>query len=397
MKKITKKILYLEAGSVFGGSFISLLELLNGISRDKYQPIVIFYIDNPALEKLRRKGVKCYLLKISPFQRILRICLGKFIGAGNRLPPNRLIDYGTFILRILQCVPQILNLIKIIQRERIDTVHLNNQVIYNLDGVIACYLTKTKCISHLRSLRKVRRVEAKIANRVVGKFIAISAAVKDNYLTQGISTEKIVIIHNAKVIPPRLLLENENEVRKRYGISHTHKVVGIVGRLIAVKGHKYFLEAASEVSKQMPESKFMVVGDGELFSELKTLSRLLSISDDVVFTGFCEDVLSIINIFDVLVFASDAEGFGRVLLEAMLLSKPVVSTNAGGAKEVVVDGITGFFVPPRNSKALAEKILFLLQDDTLRKRMGNAGRNRLEEKFNMETHIEKVEKNYSSL
>ncbi|RLG99177.1 glycosyltransferase, partial [Candidatus Bathyarchaeota archaeon] len=121
------------------------------------------------------------------------------------------------------------------------------------------------------------------------------------------------------------------------------------------------------------------------------------LKEKVTFVNFKEDVYKILKLFDVFVLSSVTEGISLTLLEAMASGLPVVVTNVGGNPEVVVDGETGFLVPPKNPEKMAEAIITLLKNKELAKKMGVAGRKRVEEKFSLERMVREYEEIYRNL
>jgi glycosyltransferase involved in cell wall biosynthesis len=153
-------------------------------------------------------------------------------------------------------------------------------------------------------------------------------------------------------------------------------VVGTVARLVPVKGLQYLLEAAPGILRQVPEARFLLVGDGELRSPLEAQARSLGLTDRVTFAGFREDVPSVLAGMDVVVLPSLNEGMGRVLVMAMALGKPIVATRVGGVAELLGDGEAGVLVPARDAAALASAITALLRDPPRARALGEAGRRR---------------------
>jgi len=147
----------------------------------------------------------------------------------------------------------------------------------------------------------------------------------------------------------------------------------------------------------VPNVKFMFVGEGYLRTELEALTQEMGLSDYVIFTGFRSDIPEITSIFDIALLASFFEGLGRVLLEAMVLSKPVIASRAGGIVDVVTDSETGILVPPNDSAALAQAMIKLLLDGDLRKRMGEAGRAKIDAKFSARTMVNQIQAVYEEL
>lgn len=157
--------------------------------------------------------------------------------------------------------------------------------------------------------------------------------------------------------------------------------VGMVGRLEAVKGPHYFIEAAKYVLDESKNVKFLVVGDGSMRNELEKQVRALGISEHVVFTGWIEDVGSVLYALDILVLPSLNEAVGRSVLEAQAVGVPVVATRVGGVSEVVKDGVTGVLVTAQDAHALAGAVLLLLNDDAKREGMSEAACGWVDEKF----------------
>jgi glycosyltransferase involved in cell wall biosynthesis len=153
-------------------------------------------------------------------------------------------------------------------------------------------------------------------------------------------------------------------------------VIGTVARLAPIKGHAYLLEAAPAILKGCPTARFVFVGDGETRPALEEQARGLGVTDRVVFSGYREDVASLLAGMDLVVLPSLNEGMGRVLVMAMALGKPIVATSVGGVPELLADGAAGRLVPPGDSAALAEAICTLLRDPRQAQALAEAGRRR---------------------
>lgn len=163
-------------------------------------------------------------------------------------------------------------------------------------------------------------------------------------------------------------------------------VVSIVGRLQAVKGHRIFLEAARRVVAKRPDTQFWIVGDGELQEELEALTSRTGLEHAVSFLGYRSDAWQMMALSDVVVCASQYEAFPRVVLEAMILERPVAATAVGGIPEIVIDGETGLLVRAGDPNALAEAISRLLNDRELARRMAAAGCRFVSERYSLEAH-----------
>jgi glycosyltransferase involved in cell wall biosynthesis len=154
------------------------------------------------------------------------------------------------------------------------------------------------------------------------------------------------------------------------------------------KGQRHLIEAAHLVVQAVPDARFVILGEGDLREHLERLVREHHLEKHVLLPGFRTDVIGCIKGFDVFAMSSVTEGLGTSLLDAMACSKPIVATTAGGMPEVVVDGETGVLVPPRDHHAMADAIIRLLADESLRAQMGTAGLRRVRERFSLERMID---------
>ncbi len=201
---------------------------------------------------------------------------------------------------------------------------------------------------------------------------------------------------------PERIKPGDSSVKKReLGIAEGEKVVGIVGRLVREKGFLEFFEAARVIKERAPNTRFLAVGPMEK-DKTDGLSldivRELGLEAEVIFFPEMRgDVLLLLSIMDVLTLPSYREGMPRLPMEAGAMGKPVVVTNIRGCREVVKDGETGLLVPARDSKALAEAILCLLQNEEVARGMGQAGRKRVEELFDERKVFQRIEAEYQRL
>jgi glycosyltransferase involved in cell wall biosynthesis len=186
------------------------------------------------------------------------------------------------------------------------------------------------------------------------------------------------------------------EVLRELGIPAGVPVVGTVANLKAHKGHEYLLDAARTVKAVMPETRFVVVGQGPMENLLRRRAAELGLNGHVVFTGYREDALRIANTFDLFVLASIQEGLSIALIEAMALGKSSVVTAVGGLPEVVEDGLQGIVVPARNPDSLADAIVRMLRDDHLRNSFGLAARERARD-FDIRHAVDRVDRAYQDL
>lgn len=173
---------------------------------------------------------------------------------------------------------------------------------------------------------------------------------------------------DVSVFKPR----NKKYARKKLGLNANDNVIIYVGWFIERKGVSYLLEAMPSIIKNVKNAKLLLVGEGMLENELRSIVKGLNMQNNVVFAGAKgpDEISSYLNAADVLVLPSLSEGLPNVVLEAMASSLPVVATKVSGTPEVVKDGMTGYLVPAKDSKSLADKTAKLLNDSKLTAKMG---------------------------
>jgi len=231
--------------------------------------------------------------------------------------------------------------------------------------------------------------------------------VKNSFVRQGIDKSKCVVVHNgidADTKPETLA----SEIRKMWGVGEDEILIGTVGSLIKRKQINDLIEALAELQKQDARGKTnpphppllkggegglkcMIVGDGPEKDSLQKMVLKMGLHDRVIFTGFQIDAISYINAMNIFVLTSEKEGLPRVILEAMLMGKPVVALNVTGPAELVVDGETGFLVPVRHPEVFADCVLRLIENHELRKQMEEKGRKRIIEKFSIGKYVMGIE------
>lgn len=231
--------------------------------------------------------------------------------------------------------------------------------------------------------------------------IANAEAIRRQLIDEGLRPEKVVTIHNgidvARVAPQPE--ERRNELVESFGLPQSRRFVTIVANMRHVmKDQATFLRAAQVVQRAVPESGFVLAGEGEQVESLKRLAAELGISEATFFIGRCSRVSDLLAISDVCVLSSKGvEGFSNSILEYMAAARPVVATHVGGAREAIVEGETGYVVQPEDFETMAQRIIALLQDPERARAMGAAGRKRVQEQFSCEAQLRRVEEVYAKL
>lgn len=227
-------------------------------------------------------------------------------------------------------------------------------------------------------------------------IIAVSNAVKQHLVAQGMAAERITVVHNGVDLRAMSRADESAGVREEWGLPAGGPVVIALGRLTPKKGHRDLLEALSRLAgdPRWEGLRLLVVGTGALGPELEREANALGLAERVIFTGFQRDVLPFLQAADIFVLPSIQEGLSLSALEAMALGKPVVACRVGGTPEVVVDGETGVLVSPGRPEELAGALEGLLEDPDRARAMGAAGRRRVRDAFDFEQMVSKIEAVY---
>jgi glycosyltransferase involved in cell wall biosynthesis len=183
-------------------------------------------------------------------------------------------------------------------------------------------------------------------------------------------------------------------LRREFAIAGDTPLIGIVARLVPIKAHDIFFQAAVRVLREEPAARFIVVGDGERRGELEAMVDRLAIRRSVTFMGWRRDMASVYADLDVVALTSRNEGSPVALIEALASGRPVVSSAVGGVPEVVIDGVTGLTVPPSDPAAMANAILMLLRDRPLGARLGAAGRRHVYPRYDSSRLVDDVKDLY---
>jgi glycosyltransferase involved in cell wall biosynthesis len=230
--------------------------------------------------------------------------------------------------------------------------------------------------------------------------LTVSHATKNGLISAGISPTSISVLHNG-IDTEAWSPGGTHSIRpdKMRQLSH-FPIVGYVGRITPEKDLHTWLHAAALVVKQFPDAYFVLVGDGKderLLCDLQRLAETLGIANHVAFPGYQESPQAFYNHFDLFLLTSITEGLSNSLLEAMAMGLPTVVTRVGGNEELVVDGYTGYLLPPEDVQGIAQAIITLAQNDQLRRNMGQAGRERIVHEFSFARRLQRIESLYQEL
>lgn len=229
------------------------------------------------------------------------------------------------------------------------------------------------------------------------RFIAIAPNVADYLRDRAkVSPKKVITINNGVEIPRAVSDQEIQDLKAEYAIKESDFVVGTVGRLF--NDHKKITDILEAVKQlDLPHLKLLIVGGGRDEQLLRDKTRELGIEEQVIFTGYQYDTAPFYELMNVFCIASQREGFGLVAAEAMLHHLPVLATQVGGLQNVVVNGETGFLVPPNTPPKLAEKIHYFYHHPEVVTTMGEAGYQRAIQNYTEERYVKEVEDLYIRL
>jgi glycosyltransferase involved in cell wall biosynthesis len=390
-----RKILRIIARLNIGGPAIHTILLSHELDKEGYRTTLVKGSEGET------EGDMMYLAQSKGVEPVLIPELGREIGLRN--------DLIAFY-----------KLYKLIGKEKPDIVHTHTAKAGTL-GRIAAWLTRTPVILHtfhghvlkgyFGTLKSWVFIQAeRILACLSTKLITLSDELKDELIEMGIGNEKkFAVIPLGLELQPFLKSDNNKSIfKKELGLFEHTLTVGIVGRLVPVKGHKYFLDAAQIVLKEFsvqrlesgvksPEIKFVIVGDGELRQELEEYAKSLGIEQDVIFTGFRRDLKEIYADIDILVLTSINEGTPVSLIEAMASGIPVVAVNVGGVPSLVKDSINGYLVNPGDVMGISHAVLKFLKDPDLCRTMGREGQSAVYPMYDISQLVKRVVTLYSFL
>lgn len=390
------KVLVLETGREWGGGTNSLLELLRRVDRNRFDITVLYYEDarmgdGPSIKTVIGSLGFPFLLKgrraIPLWAKVTKEA-ARIAAWWSRPLRGRAIFSVDFRWRIR---PDAEAIARILREGKFQLLYMNDQPSTNLEGILAASAAGIPSIQHSRIETELNAFEVDAVNRLVARMICVSEGVRDTFVAKGVEEAKCTVVHNGIDGGTRPEV-HAPEIRREWGIPDGHVLIGTVGNLVRRKRVDDFLRILSLVSRGGGQRVFgMVVGDGPERDRLAAEAARLGIEGICRFTGARKEALSFINAMDVFVLPTEREGFPRVLLEAMLMGKPVVASRVPGPEQLVIDGETGFLVPVGRTEGFAAAVNRLLVDTVLRERLGENGRRRVVAEFSIERYVRGVE------
>jgi len=292
-------------------------------------------------------------------------------------------------------------LVRIFREEKPDIVHTHSA----FSGKLAAFLCGIPCRFYTRHSafpqpRKLtsfpgKQINGFINNTLATDIVAVAKAAMDNLTETGVSAKKITVIINGVDEMRRTSKEEQAALKESLMIGDNTFVCGISARLEEYKGHSYLLQTIKMVVDEHPDTVCLIIGGGTCEEALKKQAEEFGITENVRFTGFVNDVAPYYNIMDLNLNCSiGTETSSLALSEGMSLEVPAIATTYGGNPYMITDGVNGFLVPERDSRAMAVKILQLIRDRDLLSELSRGARRMYEEKFTASVMTRQLEQLY---
>lgn len=394
-------MVYLDHTAKLSGGEIALVRLLESVDRKVVNPIVVLAEDGPLVKRLQDANVETHIVPLSgSIRNVRKDTLGfgavkkVFLGLG-------FVGYSFRIAVLLR-------------KLKAQVVHTNS-LKADIYGAFACSLARVPVVWHVRDHidpsylpRPAVKVFRFLAQRWPTYVVANSQSTLDRLflgrhkpravIPSGIDLRRSVI-HDGLAAHE---FDEADTILERKPWSDPVRI-GIVGRLAEWKGQHIFLEAARQVLAAGGRAEFLIAGSA-MFGEADYEARLkkqvadAGIEKSVDFMGFVSDIPGLLNSLDILIHASTTpEPFGQVVIEGMAEGLPVVGTDGGGVREIIVHGENGMLVPMGDADAMAESIKTLLADPERARLLGRAGYLRVRRHFTAEQTARKIERVYNEV
>lgn len=372
-------LLYVFDNLEFGGGERVFAQIINRLSGKKYKIMVACLPTGAFIEKIEGSGA-----------------LIKPVDMRNRFNPG-----------------VILQLSRLIKKEKVDIVHSQGaradffaRMAAKLGGTPIVVSTVPMPVDGF-DINPIRKLIYKtfdlFSEHFVDKFMVVSDALEKMMIEKHrIEPQRVVKIYNGIEkdeydISDKELACKRSRFRNELSLEENVPIIGAIGRLVWQKGFEQFIEAIPGVLKEFEEARFLIVGEGDLKEKLRAKSERLNVKNHLIFTGFRDDIKEILQSVDLLVIPSLLEGLPMILLEAMVMKKPIVATNIEGIMEILENGSSGLLVPPGEAKALAGAIINMLTHRDKALKMGLVARKVVEDRFGVDIMVQRVEDVYDDL
>nr|WP_246385354.1 glycosyltransferase family 4 protein [Armatimonas rosea] len=392
-----------------GGTTRYLLELVDGLNRDKYYPVFFSTKSFPWHQ----------LLKDSDVELITPDTIMDSLGEVTKINHSATITRKRLSwVKIPHLVAWTLGMFKekyvleeLFNRKTVDLLHTNHAgaeiapIAMRRVGVprivATWHVDSTYDLDGNFQGKHYRYLERQCMNSI-DHVISVSEATKNDWVNRcGLNEEyekRISVVYNGVDVDAFTQEREKSKIRLAFGLPGNDKfILGSLGRLDKAKGFMYLIEALPKIRLHIPNILVVIAGSGPLKEELIEQAQRLGVADCLIFLGFVRDTHAFLEMLDVYVQPSLCEAHPFGTLEAGAMGLPIVASAVGGIPETIVDGETGFLVPAKNVASLAEKICILGQNSSLCQSMGEKGRKRIQEKFTSQKMVNETVEIYERL
>jgi glycosyltransferase involved in cell wall biosynthesis len=368
-------ICHIASGDLWAGAEVQVYNLLASLRKDPSLSLSAILLNEGTLaEKLREADVNVCLIEeqTQPFWSILRLAAKELA----ERPPDILHTHrykenllGSRLKR--KCKVPCL----------VQTVHGLHEKFSGMSGL---------------KMKVYRTMDDYVSARHFDRVIAVSEDIRQ-VLAKNVPSDKLAVVNNSVDVGAIKMTRSAHEVRAELGVPPDHFLIGSAGRMVRVKGYDVLIKAAKIVRKQHPNTCFVLAGEGADRADLEVEAAVQGLADCFFFPGFRRDIHDILGSLDMFVISSHHEGIPVVLLEAMALETPIVTTAVGGIPEVVADSDSARLVPPGDVEALATAMADLISDDVAREKLVSGALTTVREKFSVEVQAQRLTEIYANL
>lgn len=371
-----KNILYLHAGAEMYGADKILLELVSGLNKQEFHPIVVLPNDGVLRIKLEKNGVETHIVDYPILRR-------KFFN------PRGILEYS------IKYFKQSKEIIKLLKDRKIDIIHVNTTAV--LEGIYLKKKLKSKLVWHVHEIILRPKMISKFISFLVGKYadkcVAVSEAVKQHLVDSGyVRAEQVEVIYNGVDSERFNPNTDKGYLYSEWDVPEDSIRVGMIGRVNAWKGQNDFLDATEKLLVKYPNLYLFIIGSafaGEEWrvEELKARISKIENNNRIIFSEFRTDTPAIHSFLDILILPStNPDPLPTVVLEAMSSATPVIGYRHGGVTEMVLEGVTGEFADVNNTNSLMYKIDRMIASQSYVEE-GNNARDRILNNFSEDTFI----------
>jgi len=363
-----------------GGGEYNLYLLIKNLRKDLFSTIVLYAYENEIVTRLRKENIQMIHIPLS----------SKITSVYRDEIKDRIINSPIYFYHLLKAIIIVVIFIK---NNKVDILHPHDNL-SKIIGGIAAKITRVKVVAHCQDYLTNGIIEKLLLYYqllFMDRIIAPSYAVKSLFPISRLRSRKVDIIYNSIEIAKfnyTKIIACPHDLK----LSKDYIVIGIIAMFDKVKGHMTLFKSIERlVYEGRNNIVCLVIGGGRMANELIEFVKNRNLGNNICFLGYRSDIPELLSIIDIVVIPSFQEAFGIVALEAMAMKVPVIASKIGGLTEIVNNWETGIHISPGDVDSLCAAIKYLIDNPDIRRKMGEAGRNRIMERFNEPEQVRKVE------